>query len=486
MLFFNEDWIHFLMTRLDCAESLDETALRDFIYQYKGTQITDFCLNVNGSVSTAESSVLETFAERYLQTEANGFTFDFRESFAKTAHCLREKGLDQYRIWIDALREIGIRPWISFRMNDVHGFDSSDLRQSSYVGAHPELWRVRHRPAQSWHDKALDYSIPEVRARMLAYMEEQLTRYTPDGAELDFTRNVELFGFGAELDGIAILNSFMAEVKALVNRISRSCGHEIRVGVLVCDNLTAAFGQGYDVSTWCKEGLVDFVTVAPHWETSNTDTQIGLWRRLVGENVRLGVCQQLLVNAYPGYSNTRMALVEHAFGMSVANLSLGSDYVYLYNHMDTIEPGLETVFRENSVRDSANLSRILHNIAKLETAMAQPRRHMLTYDDYFAPWESVNARLPLSLGWGFKQFRIAVGRVFPDAKVRLELGFEGEIDVEKLRISLNSREISFEGAADGRYIFAVNPSLIKSYAVIDLRYESNDPIRLDFAEIVVE
>lgn len=60
-LMFNEDWIHFLMTRYEQNIDVDEAVLKEFIYQYKGTQVTDFVMNVNGTVSTYPSKTRENF-----------------------------------------------------------------------------------------------------------------------------------------------------------------------------------------------------------------------------------------------------------------------------------------------------------------------------------------------------------------------------------------------------------------------------------------
>ena len=98
MLFYNEDWIHFLQTRYRAGIPASEEALREYIYSFKGTQVTDFAINVNGTVSTAESNVLETYADRYLLTEEHGDKVDYSDTVAKYAYELREKGIDMYQV----------------------------------------------------------------------------------------------------------------------------------------------------------------------------------------------------------------------------------------------------------------------------------------------------------------------------------------------------------------------------------------------------
>ncbi|MBE5732340.1 MAG: hypothetical protein E7353_04805 [Clostridiales bacterium] len=64
-VFLNEDWIHYLWSRYD--QEIEKEALQNFIRQYKDTTITDFCFNVNGTVSTSMSGVLQTWIDKYCQ-----------------------------------------------------------------------------------------------------------------------------------------------------------------------------------------------------------------------------------------------------------------------------------------------------------------------------------------------------------------------------------------------------------------------------------
>lgn len=81
------------------------------------------------------------------QLKKMAVSVNYKNTFAKKAYeIFHEKNLDMYKIWISALRQVGIKPWISIRVNDCHGnFMETDLRKSKYVSDHPELWRIRHR-----------------------------------------------------------------------------------------------------------------------------------------------------------------------------------------------------------------------------------------------------------------------------------------------------------------------------------------------------
>ncbi len=490
MLFFNEDWTHYLWSRYEKKMPVNEETMREFIDQYQGTQITDFCMNVNGTVSTSASEVLETYAAKYLSKEENGIPVDYSDTYAKTAHELQQAGIDQYAVWTDELRKIGIRPWLSFRMNDCHGdYLPAEIRKSAYVDAHPEQWRVRHRETNGYFDKCLDFSLEEVRERMLAYIAEQTERYLPDGVELDFTREMYLVGIGAEYDSFELITGLVQAVRGILDAAEKKAGHEIRLGVLVGANISATFNQGFDIQAWCEKGLVDFVTILPRWQTINTNMDIGLWKKLISGKARLGAGLQLLVNP-TGLKEGMMALGDHDFGQSVANLSLGADYIYLYNHFDINTSDVYEMIVEGSVRHPECMKNILHNIATIETAMRFKRRHILTYDDYNAPWENQNARLPLRVNQDFRAIRIAVGRLNEDAKVEFVAGFEEAIEVDRLTVYVNSRQAVFAregGRYDGKgcsYTFSVPVAAIQTYALVELGYAGE--AKLEFAEIIVE
>lgn len=78
-------------------------------------------MNVNGTVSSFPSKVLESFCDKYSATVENGIAVNYRDTFAATAYDIFvNKQLDMYRIWIDTLHETEKKAWLSFRINDCH------------------------------------------------------------------------------------------------------------------------------------------------------------------------------------------------------------------------------------------------------------------------------------------------------------------------------------------------------------------------------
>ena len=489
-LMFNEDWIHFIWTRYERKIAVNETALRDFIYQYKDTQVTDFVMNVNGTVSTYPSRTRENFCDKYLATEENGIAVDYRHTFAQKAYeIFIEKKLDMYQIWIDAAREIGIRPWISIRMNDCHGNElDTDLRKSRYVSDHPELWRIRHRQTDGYYDGTLDFSLEKVREDLLAYIEETLNRYRPDGLELDFTREALLFRPGYEQEGMEILHGLLFQIKGLCQKYG-----DIPINVLVNGSPQSCLELGLDPAHWAANQRIDSLVLLPRWKTINTDYEIGLWQRLLNGHASLGGGQQLLIRPEKAAKNV-MSNLEMAFGQAAANLYNGCDFVYLYNHMDLTESGLNNVNHSTSIRQPENLKKILQNTGDYETAAAQKRSHVLTYDDYAPYWKETTSRLPVKFCGDhyWKSIKIATGGIGCDETAYLILGFDKRMESEKIQVYVNCARAEFSGyggldpniTALFGHVFAINKETkIDGYGIIELRV--CEVAVLGYAEILI-
>ena len=444
MVFYNEDWIHFLWTRYNAKIEITEEILRDYIYSLKGSQITDFVMNVNGTVSTAHSDVFETFADRYLLTEENGVAVNYKNTFAESAYKLFCKKNDMYQIWIDALNEIEINPWISFRVNDCHGnMQKTDLRKSSYVEANPDLYISSHRSQIGYFDKCFDYSQSAVRDRMLGYIDEMLARYDIYGLELDMMRDFIFTKPGFEQD----IKPFLDGVIKLRRKYEKKHKHSIKLSLLLPSSPTLCLERGVNISDF--ENEIDFITIISRWETTDTDMPIELWKQLLrGTNIKLGGGQQLFFKPFRDYKPV-ISSVKMAFGQAIANLSRGCDFVYLYNYMDMgeFEGDIGNWIYEDSIRNDNNRKQMFHNIGKKDTLLKQPRSHVVTYADFSTYNLSANPVLPLKFSKNseYQLVKIPVGEIEKNSKVRLFLGVHTDkrLDASDFDVYVNSTKCAF-------------------------------------------
>jgi len=492
MLFYNEDWIHFMQTRYRAGVPASKEVLHEYIYSLKGTQITDFVMNVNGTVSAAQSEIFETFADRYLLTEENGDKVDYSDTFAKYAYDLRENGIDMYQEWISALYETGINPWISIRMNDCHGSQfSHDIRKSKDVEEMADMHLAHYRERECYFDKCLDYSRIEVRQRMLGYIEEMLSHYDIYGLELDMMRNMHYFCYGFEKQGEKIMKEFIDSVYDLLCKYGERYGHKINFSLLLPPPPETAMEMGVNIFGFTDK--IDYIILIGRWQTTNTNMPIELWKQLLkGTDIKLGGGQQLFCRPSMQYKNV-VCSVNAAFGQAMANLSRGCDFVYLYNYMDEGELegiGKELIYKE-CIRNDKNRPLVFNNIGEKETLMKQNRSHVVTFCDSEV-YRRNSAILPLKYDENstYVPIKIAVGEISENAEVKLLLGINREINPDSIKVYANSAECTYSGRVTldscicekPCYAFSVRENLFET---IIAEVKINEECLLEYVQIDV-
>lgn len=456
MLFFNEDWMNFLRNQyvMDVDVSVDD--IRNFIYLYKDTQITDFVLNVNGTLSMFPSKILESFADKYLATEENGIPVDYKDTFVKKAYeIFVEKNIDLPAVMFETLREIGIKPWVSIRWNDVHGnCEKTHVLKSSMVEKFPQYRVSAHREPRGYYDKTFDFSHAEVRTAMLGYIDEVLDRYDVDGLELDMMREAFFVQFGQEAKGFPVMKKLTEDIYAIVKKYEKKYGHEIKMSAIVPSNPNLLIERGLNVIDFAD--LLDYIIIIGRYETTDTDMPIELWKQLLRDkDVKLGCGQQCLYAPYRGYRDYRppVTSVKMAYGQAAANLSRGGDFVYLYNYMETffhLDPEIspwDRFFYEKSINNDLNHREIFENIGEMETILRQERSHVVTYCDFATYNVGAWCRLPVYFKEEseFERIKIPVGKIPDGARVRLILGFKEEekLTGQDLSVYVNSTQAPF-------------------------------------------
>lgn len=105
-------------------------------------------MNVSGLLSVVPSKIKTSYSQRALVTEERGEKVDYMSWYPGVRYNLEKRGLDLYKIWTDELKKIGITPWLSFRMNDVHCLymeTPHSLVPPEYYENYDKHSRVRHR-----------------------------------------------------------------------------------------------------------------------------------------------------------------------------------------------------------------------------------------------------------------------------------------------------------------------------------------------------
>ena len=260
------------MTREAMVAYLDDVA--------QGGKVTDFVMCTMGQRASYDSKVCEPI---WLGAGEPGS--DLWVSNAKLCH---ERGLDVYKIWIDRCREKGIVPWISMRMNDVHGVTGQGwFRTCGFWRKHPELRRHPEldplKGGGGWLNFTLDYAHKEVRDYHLAIFKELVDHYDADGYELDWMRWPCCFRPGRAKEDAHFLTEFMRECRACANSASAKRGRPIRLCVRVPQKLVCAEGFGLDPLRWAKEGLVDLIVPTCFIQAYDYELDFAGWAKAVTE-----------------------------------------------------------------------------------------------------------------------------------------------------------------------------------------------------------
>lgn len=419
--------------------------------QYEGTPVTDVMLCVCARLASFPSEVWETYGDKYRQTVENGRPVDYTDTWAASYHEIYEKwNFDLFRLWLDCLKKIGIRSWMSFRMNDAHELHSeTSVLAPDYYYANPHLRRFVHRGNDDYFAPLYNYALPEVRTRFLALIDEVLTRYDPDGIELDFLREAYLFPPGGEYSGIDIMNAFMREVRRTADRHEALRGHKIKIAVRTTASPETALWLGFDVACWVAEDLADTVIPSARFSVTDMDMPVEIWKRLLAPyNAVLAAGIEVIVKEQPAAENTFNS-IETVTAAAAAYFSAGADKLYLFNYFHL--PGMASNGTGRDPLDDGNYRDFLLQIGSEQTALPGRRSHLITYrgSDALSFWESTNAQLPRHIAKGsWAMFRIRTGKVLPGSSAVLLIGAESaDGSAPVLSVFINASPLSVKGSA---------------------------------------
>lgn len=523
----NFDFLSFIGTRFNAGVSIENDEVLDYIDQYVGTQVTDCCININASLSYTQSEILETCFDKYIRMKQvyqdNPTGIDYiadisRQHLEYAYEVYINKDIDIHKLMIERLWKNGIRPWISIRMNDLHGskdpLDARASRFSSYA-ADNKLLRIDHRPHSGYFDKCLNYKKPEIFNRMLAYMQEQLEQNDAGGIELDFLREPFCFKPGDESGGREVINSLIRKLKETAVRLSTKRNRNIKIMVRVPSNPLHAYDMGFDIYTWAKEKLVDILVITPRFTSCDSTMPVDSWVRIFEDyDIEIVAGLEIFSASYPGsMDNYTGNTVDMAVGYAVSYHCAGSNGIYLYNYFD--DPALKNVkpvntieFRDEDLiiessgvygglydttpRAGCCYRDFLSTIGSLDTCINLPRRHIMTFNDIGPIWSEIHSELPIRLTNGESRFvNVITGEIPKKAKAYLLIGINENDNTEDLKIWCNCTPCSYSGTTkiypkmtkSTVLVYAIDGNSYQKYnQVIEFMAESVE-INIDYLEI---
>jgi hypothetical protein len=442
----NEDNAHFYDQHP--PEDMTEVGVRRLVDTWaKESKVKAMLLNVNVQRALFDSRVWTPLDAGYdpdgpddqpllasLEAGPASLTPDGRGRYwVHNIHLLRTRGVDHPRIWIEQSRACGAEGWLTVRMNDCHHNDDED----SFW--HSELWKERkelRRFAQArdgdWFETAFDYAHDEVVEHHWKLIEEVVTRYKPDGVELDFVRWIRHFRPGHETLQAAKITELVRRVRGLC----RSDGRNVRLGVRLPPDPDACLGLGYEIDVWGREKLMDAVALSPFLEQARYDWPVRLWRAVVGDDVEI-VCQpESVTRPFPASAQKINDYRQHA-GQASAAYAAGADGIYLFNDCYRETPG-----DKQAVKYPGLVRRLADDYGDPAALAKLPRRFVVSYPQIVAPGRGTASPLPVHLKkprghWSF-------GRHGGVISFCLSLG-DGPFEEPKLQLVLDGPPASRDG-----------------------------------------
>ena len=294
-----------------------------------------FCCNIGGDVFLYPTKIGERCGA--VITDWSAVHKKYRNELRRTKgnlKFLREAGLDPIRIVRRRCGELGIRFWITMRMNEIHEDDDrwGSLR-SQFKLANRHLLLEKDYPltgigyAETYgYSYAWDYGRDETRRHILAVLGEMLDSYELDGLELDFMRHALFFRRGQHTKNAPLITDLVRKVRAKVDRVAKEKNREITLAVRVYPSLAQNARIGLDPSAWIHEGLVDMVIPM---DPGYLDMQPGL-REFVeaarGTDVKVAGGLENVTRDYGQVSK------ERAFAAASAFLEDGAEAIYFFNY----------------------------------------------------------------------------------------------------------------------------------------------------------
>ena len=176
-------------------------------------------------------------------------------------------GGDPFKDFVGECGTVGQMPFISMRLNDTHHLHHAETLGnrrgihsiSRFYVQHPEWWLGAV-------GSGLDWSIPEVRQHMFAFIQEICQNYDIAGFELDFMRFPSFFKEEVPVEQrTEIITRFVAEVRVLLDRTAKPGQHRWLGARLPC-KLDMHADIGIDLPSLVDAG-VEMVNLSPSYFT---------------------------------------------------------------------------------------------------------------------------------------------------------------------------------------------------------------------------
>lgn len=181
------------------------------------------------------------------------------DAAAAAIAALHAQGTDVLHVVAERARRHKVEFVASVRMNDTHGLfpDTGQAQISQFLLDHPQ-WTIRRDDGVP--ERALDYSVPQVREHRLAILRELAQNYDIDGLELDFTRWAKFFRRSEAPFKAPLMTEFVGQVRQMLDEVARARQRpRFVLGVQVLESPYFDLLAGLESKRWVEAGWIDYL-----------------------------------------------------------------------------------------------------------------------------------------------------------------------------------------------------------------------------------
>ena len=382
-----------------------------------------------GNTANYDSDVLELTGERVGEVDPSLLR-------------LIQEGNDPPKIVVPATKKRGVDIFYSFRLNDCHDSFGHERLLATFKVEHPE-WTIGagHPEVHPSVHRNLNFAVPEVRDLKFAVIEEIFRKYDFDGLEIDFLRSPPYFVPSEAPKNAHLLTQFLSRVREHLNQRGKEKGRQIPLAVRVNPTLEACRLDGFDVSIWVEERLVDSLSLG----SGNIDSDVEAFKSLTdGTGILVYPCVYAWPSGYNiifGFEDSEpllRALASNYWGQ-------GADGIYTFNwnaHSYVHRPDKNSQF--------APQRQLLREMDTLQAMRGKDKLYVadrLLGEKPMLPHNWLHATLPQTLERGEQvDVPVLVKEDFTESPIprtiQVSLTYSDLTETSQIEVTLNQRPLS--------------------------------------------
>ena len=197
---------------------------------------------------------MDTYAQAiYSQGWTVFFRSDRFEYDARPQHqrfvSMMDAGIIPLEVLIEQTHKRGMEFIAKFRMNDRHGNGDQGAR---FILDNP-AWQLEEFPGGQ------DFSFAAVRDYVFSVADEIVERFDVDGLLFNYIRHGHCFPTDVARDRQPVMTGFLQRIREMLDRRGVEQRKTLTLGVMVPQRLDECHNLGFDIPTWIREGVIDYI-----------------------------------------------------------------------------------------------------------------------------------------------------------------------------------------------------------------------------------